>query len=401
MRIVLIWCAAAILAVIAGASAFGAVTKHKRPDLALRAWPPNGFAFAELADVALKKEVRALGGQLPGRLDRKYREWARQALSAEPTSIVAMRTLGLFGQGEGRDEQARNLMRLAVRSSRRDTIVNLWLINDYSQAGDIDATLEVYDQTLRTLSYERRGFLLTTMARALADPIFVEPYYHLLRRSPPWGEAFWRQAAQTAPAMENAARLRIRLARGGTGPNAETDAMLLSGLIGQRKYDAARTLHAALRTKPTASSDNILVNGDFSQAADLPPFDWKLNTQGELGAGINTRSGVLEISAVDGARGVVAEQLVHLAPDQYHLQARLAGSAQEKDVPAHIEISCATSPSNAREPFDIGLSYVEVSRSVDLRQEVCDYYWVRIVVAAEEREGAVEFALDRLLLTRG
>jgi len=393
-----VWITAALLAAASVSASIGAITKHRRPDVALAAWPVNGFAYAELADDTLKQQARAARGLFPSELGPEMPRWAHEALLREPTSVVGMRTLALHAASQGEHDKARNLMRLAADLNKRDMIVNVWLIEEYSRTGDLQRTLQMYDQTLRSLSFESRGFLLTTMARALEDPVLITPYYHLLRSSPPWAEAFWQQAAQTPAAIGNAATLRGRLASSGTGLSSENDARLLNGLVGLHMFEEAANLYGKI-AGASRGSGNLLRNGDFSHEPGLPPFDWKTVSKGEFGAGINTNSGALEISAVPGARGTVAEQLVQLRPGHYNLRVGVTGDMGGAET-LSFEVSCAedASPQEpvVRTPVVVGRNGLRF----DLPATKCRFYWARINLAVEETDDGVDLSLDRLLLTR-
>lgn len=397
VRQLIIWPLAAAVAFVAATTAIGAVAKHKAPQWALDVWPVNAFAYAELADDALKASIVASEGKMPEKIDGQITAWGRQAVEAEPTSVVGARTLALAAQAKGEDAQARRLMRLAQRINKRDLIANLWLIEDYSRAGEFEQALSIYDQALRSLAPERRGLLLTAMVGALSNEALISPYHQLLRGSPPWAPEFWRQAAQTAPALDNAALLRLRLAREGVELPLENEVLLLNGLIGQQRFAAAHQLYATLSA--VDGEDAALVrNGDFSEAPRLPPFDWTLLSSGEMGAGVNGQSGQLEISAIGGSGGLVAEQLIRLDPGRYRLAARFAGSAPSGPLPLHAELTCAQAAQ--AQPRKVDMKWNAGSEPITVAGSSCSFYWLRLLVDAREREEGFELALDSLSLEK-
>lgn len=392
----IIWFLATIIASVAATAAIGAITKSKRPHWALQLWPTNAFAYAKLADVAIISAITANKGQLPKEIDERTVEWARRSIRGEPTSAEGLRTLALAADVRGQEERARNLMRLARQLNTRDLIAGLWLIEDYAQAGEYEPALITYDEALRSLAPEQRGLLLTAMVGALSDPVLLAPYYELLRKSPPWAPAFWRQAAQTAPALPNAARLRLRLAEDGVGLPEENEVLLLNGLIGQKQFAAAYQIYDILSA--SGQSASWIRNGDFSETPRFPPFDWTLISSGDLGAGVNERSGQLEISAIGNAHGLVAEQLVRLDPGSYRLVARASGpDSRGSGSPLSATFACAEGETEPRR-FDVPKN--GASQTVVVATSGCSFYWLKLLVDAREQEDDFELALDQLSLQK-
>jgi len=399
MRYLLIWCIALGLAGFSAIASLSAATRSKLPEFSVSLWPANGFALAQLADNATKDAAvqasTASKGAPTGlqKIQPMAAENGARAFALEPTSVTAIRTLALQKQADGQAVEARRLMRRANLLNKRDIIVNFWLIDDYSRGGDVANTLRIYDETLRTVSYERKGKLLTIMANALADETFVEPYFLLLEKRPPWADAFWRQAAQTAPSVMNAGKLRIRVGRRGIHPSDEVEQLLLTSLADQKRFDDAWQIDR-LKSGQKAPVEGVR-NGSFDQEPGLPPFDWRFISSGDLGAGINQEAGSLEVSVVPGGKGLVAQQLVRLSPGRYSLNAVIrAGEASS--VGQHVEIRCAE---KAGRVVKLDLAGNR-ARDVDLTGGSCRYYWLDLNVSAIDGAGGGDLVIDSLSLKK-
>lgn len=396
LRHFLVWAFALLLALLAAAASWGAIARHRSPPLVLQLWPANGAAFEAVTEAATRRIVTAAGS--PGfNADPALIETARAALVSEPTAVAAMRVLAQAEEAAGRLDRARRLMRLAASVTKRDTLVNMWLIEDYSRGDDIVHALAVYDQTLRTLG-EGRGPVLTAMASALSDPRLIQPYFRLLRQQPPWSEAFWHVAAQTPGALENAARLRMLIARARLEVPREKDEMMLSALVDQRRFETGFRLFEAIR--PPGSAGGALVNnGDFSRASAYQPFDWRLTSTGALGAAIDARAGTLQISAISrGGLGMIAaEQIVRLPPGRYTLRAAYRREAGGGAPPAFVELVCAESGTRMQ-PLRIELGRSPAALPVNLSGASCRFFWLKIGVSVDEAQQTLELAFDRLQL---
>lgn len=395
IRHIVVWFAAIILAAVSSLAALASVTKQKSPDLSLSLWPDNGFAYANKADDSFEAQMQRSGGRIPEELEGDVEGFALRALEMEPTSASAVRTLAYHRHISGDGGQARELMRHAFSMNRRDPMTNLWLIEDYSRAGDVETTLLLYDATLRSTG-EGRGVLLTTMAKALENDLLIEPFYLMLRQEPPWGPAFLRQAAQTAPSLENAAALRVRLAKDNTVIPREIDELLLGALVERGSLALASDVALSVNG-PRRDSNSLVRNGDFASGPGLPPFDWRLISSGDAGAGVNAKAGILEISAIGGADEIVAEQLVRLAPGNHELR---AGIKTRQGVPlarTTAQLACAEAQrsapvvtlklegSNPRQQFSVGS---------------CRFYWLRIAVDTRGLLDGSELALDDIAIRR-
>lgn len=398
LRHVLVWAGALLLALLAALAALGTIARHNAPPVVFELWPANGVAFEAVTEAATRRLVTAAGSP-EFNADPALTETARAALTAEPTAVAAIRVLAQAEAAAGRPDRARRLMRLAASVTKRDTLVNMWLIEDYNRTGEIAPALAVYDQTLRTLG-EGRGPVLTAMASALADPRLIQPYFRLLRQAPPWADSFWHVAAQTPAALENAARLRMLIARARIAVPRDKDKMMLSALVDQRRFETGFRLFDAIRP-PGAADGGFVNNADFSRASAYQPFDWRLTSAGALGAAIDPRAGTLQISAISrGGLGVIAaEQIVRLPPGRYSLRAAWRREAGDGATPVFAELACAE-PGRRVQPLRLALERSPAALSVDLAGTGCLYYWLKIGVSVDEAGQTMELAFDRLQLVR-
>ena len=387
------WLVAALLAVAAGASSIGFVFLQRSPALAVSLWPVNGFALPELVDAATSSSATSVTGNVVA-VPAEVAQLARDAISVEPTSAAALRALALHHQGEGRLDRTEALMRLAARLTQRDEIVNLWLVNRDLQSDRLDEALARWDVTLRSIG-DRRGYVVTTMAAALADPRLIPSFYRLLRTQPPWAPDFWHAAAQTPPSLDNAARLRTALARAGIGGERERDNLMLTALVERRYFARALDLAEALG-QGRGAAGGALTNGDFSRDPAGSPLDWQLPSSGEVGASVDTRASLLEISAAGGARGLVARQLVNLDPGRYRLVVVLGAAAETS--PLTVGLTCAEEGSSPGRTFVVDAR--AAAQEIDLRGARCRHHWVTLSVNATDHPDGIDITVDSVRLTK-
>ena len=238
LKNIAIWLCAIVLAGIAGSSALGGVTKSRVPDLALAAFPANGFAYEALADRQIAAKIAANPGVFPPKSDARLQATAKAAFLSEPTASDAVAALAL-AVPEGKRLA---VMRQAISLSRRDSLSNGWMIVDAARRDDVPELLYFYDVGMRVRSASQTE-LIPVMANALADVRFIAPFRSMLRKNPPWMARFWDRVAKTQPALVNGAKLRMSLAELRYDGIQANDAAMIFNLAKYGKQAAAGKLY--------------------------------------------------------------------------------------------------------------------------------------------------------------
>jgi hypothetical protein len=384
-----IWIVGLAIALASGLTAMGAISKDKAPELAVSVRPANGFAFERLATNSLKAAVAANEGRFPNSIDPVAEAFAKQAFLSEPVTPEAMAVLAL-GTTRGKK---RELMHQAFGLSRRQQLVLGWMILDAGAREDIPAILSHYDTMLRTSS-SAASVVISTMARALANKNFVEPFAELLSEKPPWASRFWEAVVATPEAIENAARLRERLYTETEEKESYRDSTLMKALVDNKRFEAAENLFDLLE-RP-ARTDSILQNSSFEREPKYPPLDWHLFSTGEYGAAI-TKSN-LQLSAIRNSGGIFARQLVKLPPGTLSINVRLDDGAFEKGAELFISISCAELMEKPPVPIKIPLMGNVVRRQIANQQSGCSYFWFDIRGRSTENGSGFDVSIDSVSL---
>ncbi len=130
----------------------------------------------------------------------------RVALRNRPLSADLIAMQGLLLDGEGKPEQALDVMRLASRVSRRSAPANLWLIEAASASGDVPGAVAHYHAAL-AVHPELEKPLLPILAAGIAFPevrAALQPY---LAQPTRWTGAFLDEASKQAAPADLAALL--------------------------------------------------------------------------------------------------------------------------------------------------------------------------------------------------
>lgn len=384
----IIWLGGLAMALAAGLTAVGAVAKNKAPELAVSLQPANGFAFERLASNSLKAAVAANDGQFPNSVDPVAASFAKQAFLSEPIAPEAIAVLAL-GSTEAKK---RELMHKALALSRRQQLVLGWMIVDAGTRQDIPAILGHYDTMLRTSS-SAASAVIPTMARALANRNFVEPFAGLLSKKPPWASRFWGAVVTTPEAIENAAQLRAKLYAGDEAKDSYRDSILIRALVNNKRFETAENLYRLLAGKK--DEDSLVANGFFERKPEYPPLDWELFSHGEYGAAIT--KGNLQLSAIQNSGGLFARQLVKLPAAILTVSVKSNSSIPE-GASISVRISCAEIIENAPRPISIPLEKNLTRQQISNQQSGCNFYWLEIVGRASESGDGFDLGLDSLSL---
>ncbi len=386
----IIWTTGLAIALTSGLAAVGAVAKDKAPQLAVSLQPVNGFASETLASNSLKAAVAANDGQFPNSVDPVAEAFAKQAFLSEPIAPEAIAVLAL-GSTEAKK---RELMHKALALSRRQQLVLGWMIVDAGTRQDIPAILSHYDTMLRTSS-SAASVVIPTMAGALANRNFVEPFAGLLSKSPPWASRFWGAVVTTPEAIENAVQLREMLYADDEAKETFRDASLINALVNNKRFEAAENLYQLLTGQRKEAS--FLKNGSFELEPEYPPLDWQLYSNGEYGAAV--AGGNLRLSAIPRSGGLFARQLVKLPSAILKISVESDASIPE-DTNISIDIRCAEILDNAPRPISIPLEDKLTRQQISNQQSGCSFFWLEIVGRSAESGDGFDVVIESLSLQR-
>jgi hypothetical protein len=184
----LVWRALVIL--ICAAAAWGAavsaivtITAASNPNLALQLKSNDPVALAVRVDADLSKPNISQRVLLAKSGD------VEMALRGQAMNAGSLRQLALIADARNKTDDARTLMQLSAKISRRDFAAQLWLIEDGVRANNIVSTMAHYDVALRT-SAASAAILHPILNAAIVDETVQRALVPYLRTNPPWLASF-------------------------------------------------------------------------------------------------------------------------------------------------------------------------------------------------------------------
>jgi hypothetical protein len=316
-----------VLAGFVGLLSLAAAVRPNNPDAALKLVPFDAIAQAQKAD-------RLLADQGNAQALVESASLAKAAVRRDPTSATGVRVLALSALTNGDEAQADRLMAYARALSRRDLATTFYLINKAVADNKAAGALDNFDIALRTQpgAFET---LFPILANALADDELVAPMAALFRKQPPWMTAFAGSAIHQTPVPINLARVLRMMPDSAASRHPVVRAELLARLVNEQRFSEAYAFYRSISGADTAP---LLRDPKFARTSDLAPFEWTYPSQQSLGAEPQTSGGV-RIYAVD-ARGVVARQMLLLAPGRYTL-ATITNGQMPSSRFARWDLRCA------------------------------------------------------------
>lgn len=260
--------------------------------------------FAE----AMERSEAQLQSDLP-RLPEPLVELARRSYSVDPLEVSTLRTLALGSVLHGDPQRARELMRIAARISKRDSVTNLWLAQDYAQLGDLDQMLASFDHALRT-SGRVRAFAMKPFVETLASEASYRPIGELLSHNPDWEAEFWREFVRNPVSVDKAAAF---FANSGIPVDRLADwdrNMLYANLKRMGLFESLYRL-SELETRDDAGIQ-ALAAGEFLTTEQGYPLGWTLYSRGNASAQVR-KTGGLQIDARAGSFGTAADRVARVA----------------------------------------------------------------------------------------
>lgn len=384
----IIWIVGLVIALAAGLSAVGAVTKNTVPQLAVTLRPLNGFASEKLASDSLRAAVARNSGQFPNNADPVAANFAKQAFLSEPITPEAIAVLAL-----GRIEPIkRKLMHEAFALSRRRQLVNGWLTTDSGLQQDVSGIINYYDIMLRTSSAST-SVVIPVMAGALSNEHFIEPFADLLSNAPPWTSQFWAAVAADPEAIVSGAKLRKLVYRKDENRDVYRDADLISALINNQHFETAEKLYDLL-SEHSPHSD-LLRNSSFAHEPIFAPLDWQLFSTGGYGSAII--KGNLQLSAIQNSGGLLARQLVNIPATIVEIRAKTTDIIPD-DANLTVSLACAEQGNKTTQSIKIRLKEKSTRRQISNQRTGCRYYWFDLSGRAAESGDGFDVDLESISL---
>lgn len=375
--LVIIVCAT--LAWGAAVSAIVNITSDSNPAFALRLAPADPNALAARVDASLSKaniDRRALVSKSSD-VEKSLRGQA---------NAKAIRQLALIADAKGKTADARALMKLSAKLSRRDFVTQLWLIEDGVRADDIASTMAHYDVALRT-SAESAAILHPILSSALVDETVQRAFTPYLRTNPPWLGSFLSFAIN---AGSSPVAIAETILKGGRLPDTvgyrALETQLLQQLAAKAAFPEAFRYYASL-----AGADARVVTstafGKSEMVAEHLPLTWQtLSSPGidaifEASAKGSARQ--LHVIVSSGERAPALRKLMGLAPGIYRFSQKMTPVRLANGASAYWQLLCYQN--TAFVPiWRSDINTAEISIPANCKAQYIEY----IVAGGSDQEGA-------------
>lgn len=392
------WVATTAVAAVVGLSSHVIANQSKNPVASIAAgFGPEGGAKANLAVTTyaarVAKDPKAAVKPLESAM-------ARETYRSEPLSSAAVGIMAAAMRKPADRQVREELLNLAGRLSRRNSLVAAQILEASALRGDNRTFFAWLSRSVLT-DDERRTLYVGAMADATAREGSVEALTPVIGPSPRWDETYWEMVVRRPASLVNAAKVRIAVA-GKPWRQTEiksTDRKLAVNLADNGEFEMARELGLALGQGRGTRDANLIVNGNFASQPELPPLDWNLTALGNLGASIETRDKSLVISAIGGARGTAARQLIRLPAGRYTLGWVQSSSAPIKPDALFARIRCADPKSDPLAAVTVPLVTGKRSAAVEMPSDGCMWRWLSVEVAVPDDAAGVDAYLRNLSLT--
>ena len=265
----------------------------------------------------------------------------RRAIVRDPIDTQALSALAMIEEYSGNEAQARKLFLLSEAASRRNTLSQIWLVEDAVGRGDVEGAIRHYDRAMR-VSVDARTSLLPVLVKASSEPGILQALLPVVKQRPLW----WKDYLN-------------KLALSGTDANVMASVLRATSPDLRRsdeRYLAERTLRrmialgagaeatvAANRLEHAPGSVRSLQNGNFEVSDNILPFAWWLKDDGSIRAYrdvVPNGTLGLRVEAGAGASGLVAQQFIGLRPGRYVLKGVSGGVAADITARPSVELTC-------------------------------------------------------------
>ncbi len=314
---------------------------RQTPALAANWWP-----VGVIAKVTRGQQQLVTAQRLPAATVDRLRASLREAALREPVNTDALGTLAAFDEYRGDTKRAGALFRAAETVSRRNTLAELWLIEDAVRRNSVPEAIRHYNRAM-LVSNDARATLIPVLVSASADPVVLKELQPLLARRPLWWRDYMTQLGTTGDsAATMATALRVTRINVRNADDAALAQLILRRMVAIKAGRAA--ILAANRLEGGAGPTRGLRDGGFEAPGNLVPFAWSLRDETSIRAYRDTlpNEGTgLRVVTSSGASGSVAQQLIGLAPGRYVLQGQAGDVSADRTARPTITITCEAGPS--------------------------------------------------------
>ena len=269
-----------------------------------------------------------------------WRPDAVASLRRQPINPSALRTLGFVAASQGNQIQARSLILLSQRLSRRDGLAQLWLVQDSAKRDDAKGALAHMDIAL-SVRATLGPIIYPMLLQVIEDPRYAREFANLVVSDRPWLLGFLTFANTDNPnpaALANVVGFVGRLPPGVDFRAQETN--ILWSLANAGQLDRAAKLVVELRRATPAT----LADGRFLQATidpKLGPFAWSPSVEADVSSAFEP-GGILRATMTSGKGSIILQRYFALSDGPYVLTAKARSDIEDVDANIGVTVECTS-----------------------------------------------------------
>lgn len=333
-----------LVVILCAAVAWGAcfssivnITSDSNPDFALRLVPNDSTALAAKVDTNLSKPDIGQRGLLSKSND------VAMSVRGQALNARSVRQLALIADAKGKTNDARALMKLSMKLSRRDFAAQLWLIEDGVRTDDIVSTMAYYDVALRT-NTESSAILYPILNSALVDETVQRAFVPYLRTNPPWLGSFLSFAIASGSSSIAVAETVMK---GGRLPDTAAyralDTQLLQQLAAKGAFVEMFRYYGRLR----GADQRVITSTAFDAletAQEYVPITWQTLSSPGIDAMFEASESAgklqLRVIASSGERAPALRKLLGLPPGVYRFSQKAVPVRLANGASAYWQLLC-------------------------------------------------------------
>lgn len=348
-------------------------------------------------------EAQREGNAPAVKVNRIETRLAESAYRSDPLAVTAIGILGMSISDAGTPNKGRAVLDAAGRLSRRSSLVSSQLIEAAGRAGD-ESTVFLWLSRAMLTDEKVRNAYIAAMAEATAQDRSVAALVPIVGPAPAWSDYYWSAVLARPRSLVNAAKIRIAIARGSWPKKDMTsaDQQLVANLVAIREFEMAQGVASTLkRGQSGARSSSAILSGDvFSDAPVFAPFDWQLSSEGNLGASIDKANMQIVVSAIPGASGFAARQLVRLNSGNHVLSWTMSSEQAIAKNALAVSLQCAEEGAQEK-AASVVLAPGKNREIVSVPPSSCGWYWVSIDVTVPDGAVGLDAQIGGLALSKG
>jgi hypothetical protein len=308
-RAIIVWTAAALLALASIAQAMVALPPSGRVLPIERIWPGHPKLATERAMAALGRAAAQPTGNFDGPIGDLRRVATRSPLAPEPYLVA-----GTIADTMGNGGRAERLLLAARLRDPRSSAARYLLALRFLDEGDVGRALEEMT-ALGRLMPSAKGAMIDAMAAYAKQAGAAARLRELVRGDPEVEQRLLATLAQDAANADLI--LAIAGPRQNARPGQSWPSELVAALVRSGQPARARQVWARLSGETPAVG---VFHPDFRPSAAPPPFNWSLATAAGAALIEARAAGGLDIVYYGRDSAVLASQRLVLPPGRYRLE---------------------------------------------------------------------------------